>query len=218
VRVVAAAELIAADRNGSSDPYVLVQLAGGSTSVGSVLAGGLGDVRGALGELQGDIAQASQRARQGLEAGLDSMAAAIRPKERPQLPLESVDRPTPEGLWFTPRAGWPVSPLGRTLSRPEALTTTAAAAAAATATAAAAAAATTASTATARRSTTSPQLLRTAAAPAAATTVPSARPPPPPLLMPTASEAAALHAREEATLGELRVEVISSQPFAAPSS
>ena len=204
MRVVAAAELIAADRNGSSDPYVLVQLAGGSTSVGSVLAGGLGDVRGALGELQGDIAQASQRARQGLEAGLDSMAAAIRPKERPQLPLESVDRPTPEGLWFTPRAGWPVSPLGRTLSRPEALTTTAAAAAAAAATAAAAAAATTASTATARRS--------------PATTVPCARPPPPPLLMPTASEAAALHAREEATLGELRVEVISSQPFAAPSS
>ena len=204
MRVVAAAELIAADRNGSSDPYVLVQLAGGSTSVGSVLAGGLGDVRGALGELQGDIAQASQRARQGLEAGLDSMAAAIRPKERPQLPLESVDRPTPEGLWFTPRAGWPVSPLGRTLSRPEALTTTAAAAAAAAATAAAATTATTASTATARRS--------------PATTVPCARPPPPPLLMPTASEAAALHAREEATLGELRVEVISSQPFAAPSS
>ena len=58
VRVVAAAELIAADRNGSSDPYVVVQLAGGSTSVGSVLAGGIEDVRGALGELQGDIAQA----------------------------------------------------------------------------------------------------------------------------------------------------------------
>jgi len=58
VRVVAAAELIAADRNGSSDPYVVVQLAGGNTSVGSVLAGGIDDVRGALGELQGDIAQA----------------------------------------------------------------------------------------------------------------------------------------------------------------
>ena len=97
MRVVAADELIAADRNGSSDPYVVVQLAGGSTSVGSVLAGGIEDVRGALGELQGDIAQASQRAKQGLEEikqeieeGLEGVAAAILPKERPQVPVESV--------------------------------------------------------------------------------------------------------------------------------
>ena len=114
--------------------------------------------------------------------------------------MERVDRPTPEGLWFTPRAGWPVfPPLGRTLSRPEALTTTAAAAAAG----------------TLRRSSTA--AAGTTAA-AAAATVPSARQPPPPLLMPTASEAAALYAREEAALGELRVEVlwwgvISSQPL-----
>jgi len=122
--------------------------------------------------------------------------------------MERVDRRTPEGLWFTPRDGWPVyrpPPLGRTLSRPEALTTTAAAAAAG----------------TLRRSSTAAAGTTAAAAAAAAAAtaaVPSARQPPPPLLMPTASEAAALYAREEAALGELRVEVlwwgvISSQPL-----
>ena len=98
VSVVEAAELIAADRNRSSDPYVIVQLAGGTTSAGSVLAGGLVNLR-----------DATQRAKQSLEEKLDSVAAAIKPKERPQVPMERVDAPTPEALWFTPRDGWPMT-------------------------------------------------------------------------------------------------------------
>ena len=164
VRVVEAAELIAADRSGSSDPYVIVQLAGGTASVGSALAGGF------------------DRAKQSLEEKLDSVAAAIKPKERPQVPMERVDAPTPEALWFTPRGGWPVIPAhGRKLSRPgEDATPTA------TPTAAAAATTTT-------------------------TTPPTVREPPPPLLMPTAAEAAPLYEHEEGALGELRVEVLQAE-------
>ena len=91
VSVVEAAELIAADRNRSSDPYVIVQLAGGTTSAGSVLAGGLVNLR-----------DATQRA-------AATLSSAIKPKERPQVPMERVDAPTPEALWFTPRDGWPTT-------------------------------------------------------------------------------------------------------------
>ena len=91
ILVVEAAELIAADSNGLSDPYVILQLAGGTAS-----SGGLGDVRERLGGLRGDVVEATQRAKQSLEDKLGSVAAAIKPKGLPQVLLERVPNPNPE--------------------------------------------------------------------------------------------------------------------------
>ena len=105
VRVVEASELVAADRNRSSDPYVVVQLAGGSAS-----GGGLDGVLERLDDFKDDVVEATQRAQQSLEDKLDSVATAIASTARPQVPMERVDAPTPEGLWFSPRGGWQSTP------------------------------------------------------------------------------------------------------------
>jgi len=102
VHVIEALDLVAADSSGASDPYVKVKLMG--VPKGNMLQIGGGKVVDTLSDIGRKVTSASISAQETL-SDAQSLVRSIG-KGTLEVPMELVEAPTPDELWFTPRDGW----------------------------------------------------------------------------------------------------------------